>query len=114
METVQRALMAVLGAVLRLVLWLVTAVLAVGVLAVALVLLLLGMAWALVRGRRPGTPAMAARFGRYATQQMWAAAARRSAPKRASGEVIDAEIKEIRDPTAPPADARSVNPPPRP
>ncbi|NIC39479.1 hypothetical protein HA630_00150, partial [Aquabacterium sp. A08] len=56
MQEIQRFVFGLLGAVVRVALWLLTAVLALALLGLALVLLALGVLWALLRGRRPTAP----------------------------------------------------------
>lgn len=94
MDTFQRTLAGLFGAVFRVLLWVLMAVVALGLLALALVFLLVGAVWALVRGRRPGAPVFAARFQRYAAEQVWPG--RRPAQPPAA-EVVDVDVKEVHE-----------------
>lgn len=94
MDKFERALAALLGAVFRVLLWVFMAVLAVGLLVLALVFLLVGALWSLVRGRRPQAPVFAARFQRYAPEQVWPG---RRPPPAPAQDVVDVEVKEVPD-----------------
>lgn len=94
MDKFERALAALLGTVFRVLLWVFLAVLAVGLLALALVFLLVGALWALVRGRRPQAPVFAARFQRYAAEQVWPG---RRPPAESTQDVVDVEVREVPD-----------------
>jgi hypothetical protein len=85
-----------LSAALRVVLWLLAVVLALGLLSVALLLLLGGVLWALVRGRRPDPSVVVGRFRHFASQRVWP---RRpgAGPSVHSQEVVDVEVREIDD-----------------
>ncbi len=83
-----------LTAVLRVALWLIMAVVAVGLLAVAMVLLLLGVLWALVRGKKPVAPVFVGRFQRFTTERVWPAGPGRRAPA-STDDVVDVEVREV-------------------
>ncbi len=86
-----------LTAVLKVTLWLIMAVAAVFLLALALVLLLLGVLWALVRGKKPVPPELVGRFHRFTTERVWpGTAARRTTD--ASADVVDVEVREVNTP----------------
>ena len=58
-----------------------------------LVLMVVAVLWALLRGKRPVRPVFAARFGHYARSRMrptWGSGA-----KPAADDVIDAEVKDV-------------------
>jgi len=96
-----------LTAVLRVTLWLIMAVVVVGLLAVALVLLLLGVLWALVRGKKPVAPVFVGRFQRYTSARVWPAGPGRR-PPHATHDVVDAEVREV----SAPARVQDNRPPP--
>lgn len=82
-----------LGMLLRAALWVVGAVMALVLLAIAVVLLLVGLLWAWVRGRRPVPSPLFAQAQRYASQRVWA----RKDTVRASQDtqVVDVEAREV-------------------
>ena len=88
--------------VAKLVFGLSAAVLAVGLLLVALTVFALSLLKSLVTGRKPAPLMAFARFRAFQQQQqqqgMWPGAPGRSAsPKTASGQVVDVEAREIPD-----------------
>jgi len=85
--------------ILKLVFGLSAAVLAVGLLLVALVAFALSLVSALITGRKPAPLAAFARFRAFQQQGMWppGAAARQASPRAASGQVVDVEVREIRN-----------------
>lgn len=95
MQEIQRFVWGLLGAVVRTALWLFTAVLALFLLGLALVLLMLGVLWALLRGRRPTAPVFVGRFQRYATERVWPGASGRAGPGAETAEVVDVEVREV-------------------
>lgn len=100
MNSLRNFIAGVLGALVRLTLWLFTALLALLLLAVALVLLFFGVLWALVRGKRPVQPVFVGRFRQYASQKVWPGGGA-GGPRGASAEtaeVVDIEVREVRDP----------------
>ena len=80
----------IVGAALRLLAWALMAVLALGLLALALVLLVFGLFWALLRGRRPVAPVVVGRFARYSAERVWPGRGGRAT------EVVDVEVTEVR------------------
>lgn len=98
-------LAALFGAVLRVFLWLLAAVLGLFLLALALLILLLGLVWAMLRGRRPTAPVLVGRFARYGREQVWRGAGRGRADAAASvSEVVDVEVREVGGETRRPLD----------
>lgn len=84
--------------VLKLVFGLSAAVLALGFLLVALTVFALSMIKALVTGRKPAPLMAFARFRQFQQQGAWPGApVRHASPKSASGQVVDVEVREIRD-----------------
>ena len=84
----------IVGAALRLLAGALMAVLALGLLALALVLLVFGLFWALLRGRRPVAPVVVGRFARYSAERVWPGRGGRG-PGQAT-EVVDVEVTEVR------------------
>lgn len=98
MQEIQRFVLGLLGAVLRVALWVFTALLALVLLGFALVLIVLGMLWALVRGRRPTPPVFAAQFRRYAAGRVWPPGTAGPFGREADAtrnEVVDVEVREV-------------------
>jgi hypothetical protein len=93
MTTLLDALVRIASAVLRLLAWVLTAVLALGLLSLALVLLLVGLVWALLRGRRPVVPVVVGRFTRTSAQRIWPGRAGWCSTR--SSEVVDVEVTEV-------------------
>ena len=105
MQQIFDALQALLGGVLRLALWALMAVLALFMLMLALVLLTVGVLWALVRGRRPQAPVFAAQFRQFAAGRVWPGAR----PAETSADVVDVEVREV-DSTPHLRDGRQAGP----
>jgi len=89
-----------LGALLRLALWVFLLGFGLLLLVVALPLLLLGALWALLRGRRVAVPLVAELLRRRAQQHMqgrgWGGrGGRGAASKGRADEVVDAEVREV-------------------
>lgn len=81
---------------LRLVLWVLAAVFALSLLAAALIVMTLGLLKALITGKKP-QPMVFGRFRKFSPETFWArASAPGSAPARAA-DVVDVEVREIRD-----------------
>ena len=95
MDSLRNFIAGVLGTLVRLTLWLFTALLALLLLAVALVLLFFGVLWALVRGKRPVQPVFVGRFRQYASQKVWPGGSRGASAE--SAEVVDIEVREVRE-----------------
>lgn len=85
-----------LSAALRVVLWLLAVVLALGLLSLALLLLLGGALWALVRGQRPAPSVVMGRFRHFASQRVWPGRPG-AAPPSSTHEVVDVEVREVDD-----------------
>lgn len=97
----------VLNAVLRVVLWLVMAALALGLLLVALVFLAVGVLWALLRGRRPQAPVYMGQFRRFTSERVWPGGAPwQRQETRDTSEIVDVEVREVS-----PADEGATRPP---
>lgn len=114
MNEILRFFSGLLGAVVRVALWLVTAALALGLLALALVLLLLGVLWALVRGRKPQAPVIVGRFRQFTSQRVWPGGAPWHTGTGTGAQaqdvvdvvdVVDVEVREV-SPEGEPRDAR--------
>ncbi len=82
--------------IFRLVLGVFAAVFAVSLLFAALALLVLGLLKALITGRKP-KPMVFGRFQRFTAQAPWSGAAMRGAGAPPAAEVVDVEVREIRD-----------------
>ena len=81
--------------VFRLVLGLFAAIFAVSLLLATLVLLLLGLLKSLITGKKP-KPMVFGRFQRFTAQAPWSGAMRGAGAPPAA-EVVDVEVREIRD-----------------
>ena len=88
----------VLTFILRLVLWTFAAIFAISLLLASLIILALGLLRALITGRKP-QPFVFGRFQRFNTPPPWRGAAKPEAKPERSGEVVDVEVREIRDET---------------
>ena len=88
-----------LSAALRVVLWLLAFGLAMGLLSLALLLLLGGTLWALLRGRRPAPSVVMGRFRHFARQRVWPGRPG-AGPSASQNEVVDVEVREV-DPGPP-------------
>lgn len=80
--------------IIKLTLWVIMAVVAAFLLMVALVLLLLGVLWALIRGRKPVPPVFVGRFHQFTTQRVWPGGTRRPSSTERD-EVVDVEVREV-------------------
>lgn len=83
--------------ILKLVFGLSAAVLAVGLLLVALTVLTLSLLKSLITGRKPAPLMAFARFQQFSQQGMWPGQSRQGSAKAASGQVVDVEVREIPD-----------------
>ena len=81
--------------ILRLVLWTFAAIFAVSLLLASLLLVAFGLLRSLVTGQKP-KPVVFGRFQHFASQPPWGTGTREAAPTR-SGDVVDVEVREIRD-----------------
>lgn len=96
MTEIKKFVWGVLGAVVRVLLWLLMAVLALFLLLVAVVLLLVGVLWALLRGQRPAAPVFVGRFRRFTTERVWPGGNRQAgASHHDRAEVVDVEVREV-------------------
>ncbi|MEO8023637.1 hypothetical protein [Polaromonas sp.] len=86
----------ILRFILRLVLWTFAAIFAVSLLLASLVLLALGLLRSLFTGQKPN-PVVFGRFQRFSSQPAWPGTGTREAAPTRSGEVVDVEVREIRD-----------------
>ncbi|MEN9886919.1 MAG: hypothetical protein RL758_1497 [Pseudomonadota bacterium] len=91
MQQIFDALQALLSGVLRLAVWALMAVLALFMLMLAMVLLAVGVLWALVRGRRPQAPVFAAQFRQFAAGRVWPGTRR----AETTADVVDVEVREV-------------------
>lgn len=84
--------------VLKLVLGLFAAVFALSLLAAALMVLLLSLLKSLITGRKPAPAVVFGKFQRFSPQGMWpGASARAGAAEAKTGDVLDVEVREVRD-----------------
>ena len=81
---------------LRLVLWTFAAIFAVSLLLASLILVVLGLLRSLFTGQKPN-PVVLGRFQRFATQPPWPGTRARAAAPTRGGDVVDVEVREIRD-----------------
>lgn len=81
---------------LRLVLWTFAAIFAVSLLLASLILLALGLLRSLFTGQKP-KPVVFGRFQRFASQPPWPGTGTRETPSSRSSDVVDVEVREIRD-----------------
>ncbi|MDP3519229.1 MAG: hypothetical protein Q8S02_01260 [Hydrogenophaga sp.] len=98
MNDVFNALGRLFSAVLGLIFWLFAAALGLLLAAVVAVLLLVGVVWAVLRGRRPVRPVRPVyvhQFQTYARERVWPG--RRGAASTATDEVVDVQVREVRD-----------------
>lgn len=86
----------VLRFALRLILWVFAAIFALSLLAAALVVMTLGLLKALITGKKP-QPMVFGRFQKFSPDTFWpGAGAPRPDPAR-EADVVDVEVREIRD-----------------
>lgn len=86
----------VLRFILRLVLWTFAAIFAASLLLASVILLAFGLLRSLLTGQKPN-PVVFGRFQRFASQPSWTGAGTREASSTRSGDVVDVEVREIRD-----------------
>jgi hypothetical protein len=82
--------------ILRLVLWTFATIFALSLLLATLVLLALGFLRSLVTGQKP-KPVVFGRFQRFSTHAPWQGAGMPDAAPVRTGDVVDVEVREIRD-----------------
>ena len=95
MNDLFNALGRLFSAVLGLIFWLFAAALGLLLAAVVAVLLLVGVVWAVLRGRRPVRPVYVHQFQTYARERVWPG--RRGAAAATSDEVVDVQVREVRE-----------------
>ena len=81
---------------LRLVLWLFAAIFAFSLLCAAIVLMLVGLLRALITGKKP-KPMVFGKFQRFTAQSGWPGAAKRDAAAPREADIVDVEVREVRD-----------------
>ncbi|WP_342133405.1 hypothetical protein [Hydrogenophaga sp. OTU3427] len=94
MNEIFNALGRLFSAAMGLVFWLLAAAMGLVLAAVVALLLLVGVVWALLRGRRPVRPVYVHQFQAYARERVWPG--RRGADTRT--EVVDVQAREVREP----------------
>ncbi|HEX5389199.1 MAG TPA: hypothetical protein VFW67_05465 [Burkholderiaceae bacterium] len=94
MTDIFNALGRLFSAVLGLIFWLFAAALGLLLAGVVAVLLLVGVVWALLRGRRPVRPVYVHQFQTYARERVWPG---RRGSATAQTEVVDVQAREVRD-----------------
>ena len=83
---------------LKLVLGVFAAVFAVSLLFAALIVVVLSILKSLITGRKPAPAVVFGRFQRYSPQGMWPGGpAQGNAANPRAGEVVDVEVREVRD-----------------
>jgi hypothetical protein len=80
---------------LKLALGIFAAVFALSLLAAALIVVVLSVLKSLVTGRKPAPAVVFGRFQRYSPQGMWPGQGNATTPR--GGEVVDVEVREVRD-----------------
>jgi hypothetical protein len=93
MNEIVNALGRLASGVLGLVLWLAAAALGLLFALVIAVLLLVGVVWALLRGRRPVRPVYVHQFQAYARERVWPG----RGPADPTREVVDVQAREVHD-----------------
>ena len=83
------------AAVLRVVAWLLMGFFAVIMLGLAVLVLTVGVLWALLRGKRPAAPDFQAQWRRYASARVWPSQAGPSAAS--DDQVVDVEVREVEE-----------------
>ncbi|SFV03607.1 hypothetical protein SAMN05216350_11710 [Polaromonas sp. YR568] len=83
---------------LKLVLGIFAAVFALSLLAAALIVVVLSVLKSLITGRKPAPAMVFGRFQRYSPQGMWPGGpAQGNAANQRAGDVVDVEVREVRD-----------------
>ena len=83
---------------LKLVLGIFAAVFALSLLAAALIVVVLSVLKSLITGRKPAPAMVFGRFQRYSPQGMWPGGpAQGNAANPRAGDVVDVEVREVRD-----------------
>lgn len=86
----------VLRFALRLVLWFFATIFALSLLAAGLVVLVLGLLKALITGKKP-QPLVFGRFQKFSPEDFWPGAGKPAAGGARETDVVDVEVREIRD-----------------
>lgn len=94
MKTLMDFFADLLGALVRLVFWMLAVAAALGMLGLALVLLVVGGIWALLRGQRPRPPVMMGRFTQFTSERVWRGPGW-PRPDAASADVIDVDGRDV-------------------
>lgn len=81
---------------LRLILWVFAAIFAISLLAAALVVMTLGLLKALITGKKP-QPMVFGRFQKFSPDAFWPGASARGTAPVPEADVVDVEVREIRD-----------------
>lgn len=97
MNDLLSALGRLFSAVIGLVFWLLAAALGLLLAGVVAVLLLVGVVWAVVRGRRPVRPVYVHQFQAYARERVWPGRRGAATAATSSAEVVDVQVREVRD-----------------
>lgn len=98
-----------INTVLRIGVWCLGATLALFMLLLALVLLVIGAFWALLRGRRPTRPLVVGQWQRYAQARMWRNP--QDVDADATDNVVDVHAREVPDAEAQTASTLPHRPP---
>jgi hypothetical protein len=84
--------------ILKLVLGLFAALFAISLLVAALIVFTLSLLASLITGRKPAPAMVFGRFQQFSQQGMWPGSrTREDAPKAGTGQVVDVEVREIRE-----------------
>jgi hypothetical protein len=86
----------VLRFALRLVLWMFAAIFALSLLAAGLVVLVLSLLKSLITGKKP-QPMVFGRFQKFSPEDFWPRAGPQGAATAREADVVDVEVREIRD-----------------
>jgi hypothetical protein len=95
---VRRLIRRILRFVLRVTLGVCAAVFAISLLAAALIVVVLSLLKSLITGRKPAPAVVFGRFQRFSPQGMWPGNTDRDAANTPrAGDVVDVEVREVRD-----------------
>ncbi len=87
----------ILRLVLKLLLGLFAAIFAVSLLTAALIVLALSLLKSLLTGQKPAPARVFGRFQRFSSQAMWSGTGTRDTAAPRGAEIVDVEVREIRD-----------------
>lgn len=87
----------ILRFVLKLLLGLFAAIFAASLLLAALLVLALSLLKSLITGRKPAPAMVFGRFQRFSPQGKWPGGPRRAGSATPAGEVVDVEVREVRE-----------------